>query len=310
MEKLADRTFCIDVFDLGMERRTGCYVLEGHTLIETSSSPSVPYLLKGLEELSVDPLDIRYIIVTHIHLDHSGGAGLLLQHCPNAVVISHPKGARHLADPSRLVASAKQVYGKDFDVLFDPIVPIPAEKLKTVTDGETLDIGGRILTFFHSPGHANHHISIYDSLTNGLFSGDTAGILYQELSQDGLPFVLPSTSPNQFDPEAMLSSIERMEQLQIDRLFFGHYGSCKEPEIAFQSIRDWLPIFMECGKQAIDASKDQDKQLELAASLLMEHITAYLSAKSVPTDHSVYEILSLDCQVSAMGLIDYLRKVT
>ncbi len=160
----------IDLYDLSMPERTGAYVLHADelTVVETSASPSVPHLLKGLEDLNLDPKDVKHIIVTHIHLDHAGGVGLFLEHCPNATVYVHPKGKRHLADPAKLIAGAKAVYGDQFDELFDPIVPVPEERLVEKGEGDTLDIGGRVLTFYDSPGHAKHHLSIHDSLSNGI----------------------------------------------------------------------------------------------------------------------------------------------
>ncbi|HET7616397.1 MAG TPA: MBL fold metallo-hydrolase, partial [Bacillales bacterium] len=212
---LGNRIHLIDGFDLKTPGRTGTYVLQEEelTLVETGPSPSVPYVLAGLNDLGLDPAEVKYIIVTHIHLDHAGGAGLLLQHCPNAKVVVHPRGNRHLADPSRLVAGARQVYGEQFDELFDPIVPIPEDRLIVKDDGETLKIGAECtLRFYDSPGHAKHHFSIYDPVSNGIFTGDTAGVRYHQTQDQGLTFYLPSTSPNQFDPEAMLHSIERFRK--------------------------------------------------------------------------------------------------
>ena len=162
--QLTENVFLIDDFDLSMPERTGTYVLteDKVTLIETSASPSIPYILEGLQTLGVSPADISYIIVTHIHLDHAGGAGLMLQHCPNAKVIVHPKGARHLADPSRLIMGAKAVYGDKFSQLFDPIVEIPEDRLMIKGEGDTLEISEKLnLKFLDTPGHANHHFSIY-----------------------------------------------------------------------------------------------------------------------------------------------------
>jgi len=193
-----------DVFDLGFENRTGTFVIhdEKLTIVETSASPSIPYLLDGLKQLEIDPADIQYIIVTHIHLDHAGGAGLLLKHCPNAKVVVHPRGYRHLVDPSRLIAGAKAVYKEDFEKFYDPIYPIPEERLMIKENGEVLELANRTLTFYDTPGHAKHHFSIHDSLSNGIFTGDTIGVYYQDIQE--FEFFLPSTSPNHFDPDEML----------------------------------------------------------------------------------------------------------
>ncbi len=251
--KLGERMFLIDDFDLKMNQRTGTYVLneEKLTIIETSASPSIPYILEGLKELQVSPADIQYIIVTHIHLDHAGGAGLLLKHCPNAKVVVHPKGARHLADPSRLIASAQTVYGERFWELFDPILPIPSDRLIIMNDQDKLDIGPDCtLTFFDSPGHANHHFSIYYPNDNGMFTGDTAGVFYPQLLPDGVEFYAPVTSPNQFDPDKMLSSILRFEKMNLDNIYFSHFGISKSPSEVYRQVRMWLNVFIEAANQA------------------------------------------------------------
>ncbi|WP_181350675.1 MBL fold metallo-hydrolase [Thalassobacillus sp. CUG 92003] len=304
---VGDRMRLIDGFDLGYPGRTGTYVLmeEALTLIETGPSPSIPYVLDGLHSLGIDPADIQYIIVTHIHLDHAGGAGLLLQECPNATVVVHPRGKRHLADPSRLIAGARAVYGDTFGELFDPILPIPEKRLLTKEDGDTLELSSACtLRFLDTPGHANHHYSIYDPVSNGIFSGDTAGIRYHQTQDYGLTFYLPSTSPNQFNPDEMIASIERLRNLNLDRIYFGHFGESQDPEIVYTQVTQWLPHFIEAGKQAL-ANNEGTAGIQRR---LLDHITGYLEQYNIPDNHSVYDILKLDCDVCAMGIADYLAK--
>ncbi|WP_347880551.1 MBL fold metallo-hydrolase [Metabacillus flavus] len=169
----------------------------------------MPHIKSGLSELGLSVTAIKYIIVTHVHLDHAGGAGLLLKECPDAKIIVHPKGARHLVCPERLIAGAKAVYKEDFDVLFDPVIPVPEERILIMGDKEQLAISENcVLEFIDSPGHANHHFSIFDPISKGIFAGDVLGIVYEDDSFGR--FCLPSTSPNQFNPEAMLKSAERL----------------------------------------------------------------------------------------------------
>lgn len=311
--QISDRLFLIDAFDLGQRGRTGTYVLKEDdlTIIETSASPSVPYILKGLEELGLDPKNVRNIIVTHIHLDHAGGAGLMLEHCPNANVIVHPRGARHLADPSRLIQGAKAVYGEKFDKLFDPILPIPNERIIVKEHGDTLQISDDCtLTFYDTPGHANHHFSIVDSVSRGAFTGDTVGIYYDELKKDGIDFYIPSTSPNQFDPEATLKSTELLESLNLEALYFSHFGVSHQPEAVYSSIRKWVPLFLQAAESGLkDASHNNMEECAKAVEKELTNIvSSYLTKLDVRKDHPVYNILSLDLQVSAMGLVDYYRK--
>jgi glyoxylase-like metal-dependent hydrolase (beta-lactamase superfamily II) len=313
LTQLNERIFLIDAHDLGRKARTGSYIMkeEKITIVETSASPSIPYILEGLKELNIDPIDVQYIIVTHIHLDHAGGAGLLLQHCPNAKVVVHPKGARHLAEPSRLIAGAKAVYGQSFDSLFDPILPIPEEKLIVKSDQEELEIGRNCsLVFYDTPGHANHHFSIYDPVSNGIFTGDTIGIYYHELVKDNIELYLPSTSPNQFRPDAMLESSKRVNDLGVSAIYFGHYGMSTNVNEVFDQLRLWLPIFVNAGKQSFNEhpSATEVEHKNYIKELILKEITTYLNDKNVPRHHEVYEIISLDLDICAMGIVDSLQK--
>ncbi|WP_422123263.1 MBL fold metallo-hydrolase [Planococcus sp. X10-3] len=306
---LTDRIALIDGYDMGIAERTGTYVIEEEqlTLIETGPSPSVRYIKEGLAKLGHKLSDVKYVIVTHIHLDHAGGAGLLLQECPNAKLVVHAKGARHLSDPSRLIAGAKMVYGERFSILFDPIVAVPEDRIVIKGEGDRLEIGPDCnLMFWNSPGHANHHLAIIDPVSNGVFTGDTAGIHYQQLAKEGIEFHLPSTSPNQFDPDIMRDSIIRMKNEGFSRAFYGHFGMTENPDAAFEQSLEWLDVFMEEANAAVTAG---DSQAELA-NRLKGRIQTDLNAKGVSEQHEVYELIELDLMVSSMGLFDYLGKQT
>ncbi|GEL76451.1 MBL fold metallo-hydrolase [Tenuibacillus multivorans] len=308
---LGNQITLIDLYDLKMPERTGSYILHAEelTIVETSASPSVPYLLEGLKNLNIDPKDVKHIIVTHIHLDHAGGVGLLLESCPNATVYVHPKGKRHLADPSKLIAGARAVYGEQFDELFDPIVPVPEDRLIEMNEGDSLKIDeDRVLTFYDSPGHAKHHFSIHDSLSNGIFTGDTIGVYYPQA--EGLNFVLPSTSPNQFDPDAMLNSLEKIESLNVDQIYFGHYGRSRDPEHVYEQIRFWLPRFVEVGEKVFEEKPDtsfEEKSVAVTEGL-KNIVTTHLVEQNIPSNHIIYNYLDLDMKVCAMGIVDYLGK--
>ena len=301
------RIYLNDGMDLGLPERTGTYVIneEELTLVETGPSPSVPHIKEGLSKLGFTLEQVKYIIVTHIHLDHAGGAGVLIQDCPNAKVVVHPKGARHLANPERLIAGAKAVYGEAFDGLFAPIEAIPEDRLIIKGDGETLKIGENCtLKFFHTPGHANHHFSIYDPVSNGMFTGDTVGVRYEQLAKEGISFYLPSTSPNQFDPEAMLVAINQMKEMKLDYIYFGHYGMTADVEQALIMVSNWLDVFMQEAK-AVFADGESH---EVLAARLNKRIRTALDAHQVSPDNPVYPIIELDLKVCSMGLLDYLQK--
>ncbi|PSL50563.1 glyoxylase-like metal-dependent hydrolase (beta-lactamase superfamily II) [Salsuginibacillus halophilus] len=304
--ELDKQTHLIDGFDMKVPGRTGTYVLSGGdlTLIETGPSLSIPYVKQGLEEIGYQLEDIRYIILTHVHLDHAGGAGLLLQDCPNAVVLAHDKAIKHLNDPSRLTAGARAVYRDWFEELFAPVIPIPEQRLQPVKDMESLELGGRKLTFYNSPGHAYHHISIYDNLTNGIFTGDTAGIRYPALEHYGVELYLPSTSPNQFDEEAMRTSMKRLFSLKPSTVFFGHFGESREPEEVFAAVNDRLSRFVAFAEET---AKNGGTNEHLAATLEND-LQKSQALQTVPDDHPIRKIIRLDLDISAMGLMHRLRQ--
>ncbi|MBM6617625.1 MBL fold metallo-hydrolase [Bacillus suaedaesalsae] len=301
--------YMIDVYDLGIPNRTGSYLLneEKKAIIDTSASPSIPHLLQGLTELHISPEEIDYLIVTHIHLDHAGGLGKMLEHCPNAKVIVHPKGAKHIIDPSRLIQGAKHVYGDQFDSLFDPIIPINENNVKVMADGDCLTLSEKCtLTFFDTPGHANHHFSIHDSKSNGVFTGDTIGVNYEAIL--GHPFFLPSTSPNQFDPEKMLQSAKKIMDLSPSFIYFGHFGGTHQVKDVWEQLQYWIPIFVEITHQVIQSSHSLDEKvllLELSDELMKKVI---LEVPTTVTEEAK-KLIQLDLQVCSMGLLDYFSKM-
>ncbi|WP_099156619.1 MBL fold metallo-hydrolase [Virgibacillus ndiopensis] len=305
--QIDDRIHIIDGFDLGVSERTGIYVINetALTLVETGPSPSVRHIKKGLEFLGFSLEEVKYIIVTHIHLDHAGGAGLLLKECPNAKVVVHPKGERHLIDPKRLKAGARAVYGESFEELFEPIIPIPSDRLLVKGEGDSLQIGQSCtLEFLDTPGHAKHHFSIYDPVSNGIFTGDTVGIRYDQLVNDGVDLFLPTTSPNQFDPDAMRSAIDRIQEKDVDRIYYGHFGMTEKVDEALRQVADWLTIFEKEGQQVAAEGKGYD---ELAGRLLYR-VKEYLRTLLIEDEHPVYVLINLDMQVSALGIVDYLQR--
>lgn len=306
--RLDDRITFIDGFDMDIPNRTGTYVIneEELTLVETGPSPSVKYIKKGLETLGFSLDQVKYIIVTHIHLDHAGGAGLLLRECPNAKVVVHPRGERHLIDPRKLAAGARAVYGDNFSDIYDPIIPVPEERLIVKMEGDPLQIGSDCtLTFLNTPGHAKHHFSIYDPVSNGVFTGDTTGVRYEQLIQRGIDFYLPTTSPNHFNPNDMAASINRIRDMNPDRIYFGHFGMTEQPDQALQQVLDWLDVFVEEGEQVMMEGIGYDE----LASRLLDHIKRHLRTKGIEDDDEVYIILNLDMQISALGIVDYFQKM-
>ncbi len=171
--------FGIDLYEEGRRYRSSAYVIlddEGPVLVDPGSARSHGRLVAGLQEVGLDPQDLRHVVATHAHLDHAGGAGQLMARATGATLHCHPRAAAHLIDPGRLQQGARAVYGDALEDLFGPLLPIPAQRVVTPGDGESLVLHGRALTFYDAPGHAKHHLAVVDSLTRGLFSGDAVGI--------------------------------------------------------------------------------------------------------------------------------------
>jgi glyoxylase-like metal-dependent hydrolase (beta-lactamase superfamily II) len=217
----------IDTLLGGWTRMTAGYLITGPRpiLVETGSQSSVHTLLSELAELGVGADDLAGVAVTHIHLDHAGGVGDVARAFPNATVYVHEKGARHLADPERLVDSASRVYGPLLDSLYGRLDPTPAERLHVLADGEEIDVGGgRTLRAIDSPGHAKHHVGLLDSDSGFLFSGDAVGV---RLPDGGV--LRPATPPPDFDLELALASMQKFADHKPTGIALAHYGLVPVP---------------------------------------------------------------------------------
>ncbi len=231
----------IDTLLGGWERVTAGYLLEGPApvLIETGSQSSVPVLLASLDRLGLGPTDLAGVIVTHIHLDHAGGVGDVARAFPDATVYVHEKGARHLADPTRLVDSAARVYGPLLDSLYGRLDPTPAERLHVLADGEEVRVGpDRVLVAIDSPGHAKHHLGVHDSVSGVLFAGDAVGV---RLPDAGI--LRPSTPPPDFDLDQALTSMQKFAARRPSGIALAHYGLLDDPDAlldeAAATLRQW-----------------------------------------------------------------------
>ena len=220
----------VNVIDSGYVREhvAGCYLMEAGlevAFIEVGTNSSTPRLMKVLDKRGWKPADVRYVIVTHVHLDHAGGAGSLMQLLPNATLLVHPYGARHMIDPARLEAGSRMVYG---DALYEKthgkLVPVAEERVQIMEDGDVVRLGNRQLRFMDTPGHARHHFCVHDDLTNGWFTGDTFGLSYREFDTQNGAFVFPTTTPVQFDPEALKASVRKLVVDGPECMYLTHYG--------------------------------------------------------------------------------------
>jgi glyoxylase-like metal-dependent hydrolase (beta-lactamase superfamily II) len=292
----------IDTMMVGRPEVTSAYLLRADELaiVETGPTTSVPAVLEGLAALGVGPRDLAHIIVTHIHLDHAGGAGALAPHFPTATVWVHERGAPHLADPTKLVSSAARVYGEDRMLeMFGPVDPVPAERIRALTDGDEIKLGGRALSVIYTPGHASHQVCFVDSQTGALFTGDALGVFLP-----GLGVLRPATPPPEFDLEKAVESIHRVESAHPTRLLFSHFGPADDVgelcALAIERLRDWTGHVAEAMAQSSD--------LEFVTTFLAERTARELTDKDgAPLDPERYELLS-SIEMNAMGILRYLHK--
>ncbi|MEZ5614858.1 MAG: MBL fold metallo-hydrolase [Rhodocyclaceae bacterium] len=198
-------------------------------LIDSGCNGSLPIVLGALEARGLSPAQVEYVILTHVHLDHAGGAGALMRALPNARLTVHPRGVRHMADPARLVAGTIAVYGEaQARQMYGDILPVDVERILETPDGAVICLGTRQLTFLDTPGHARHHVCIRDGRSGHVFAGDMFGLSYRELDIGGRQFVFPTTTPIQFEPAAMHASIDRLLALEPEAIYVTHYGQVRD----------------------------------------------------------------------------------
>jgi glyoxylase-like metal-dependent hydrolase (beta-lactamase superfamily II) len=244
----------------GWDRITAGYLIEGAApvLVETGSQSSVGVLLEALKAHGVGPDDLAGVAVTHIHLDHAGGVGNVAQAFPQATIYVHEKGARHLADPERLVSSAARVYGDLLDHLYGRLDPTPPERLHVLADGETIDIGGgRTLTTVDSPGHAKHHLALHDSESGILFAGDAVGVRLPDVG-----VLRPATPPADFDLDQAVNSLAKFRARRPHGVALAHYGLVPDPMGILEEAEDTLRLWAETAERAWRAGQDIAEALE------------------------------------------------
>lgn len=286
-----------------------CYLIQSAgeaALIDTGTARTTDNIMQLLEVLDIAPSQVRYVIPTHVHLDHAGGAGQLMQRLPEAELVTHHYGTRHLIDPSKIAAGSAAVYGdEEFARQFVELLPIDEQRVIKATDGMRIQLGKRELTCIDTAGHARHHICLWDHESWGIFSGDTFGLAYPELTTDQGPFmVLPST-PTQFDPESWHQTLDRLMELQPSRMYLTHYGSVKNPQELAQVLHDEIDAYVAIALPYAGAENPVD-ELETA---LWEHYRKRLQAHGNRQGVGEQErLLAMDVRLCAQGLQVWLQR--
>ena len=248
----ADGITAIDVDYVRPRLAASHLVVDGGraAFVDTGTSRSVPNLLAALAACGVDPAQVDWVLTTHVHLDHAGGAGELMRHLPQARCVVHPRGARHLADPAKLIAGSIAVYGEArYRELYGDIVPIPEDRLLVPGDGYRIALGSRTLELIHTPGHALHHYCIVDLDHRRIFPGDNFGISYRDFDVDGREFIMPTTTPVHFDPEAMIASIDRLMSYAPVAMYLTHFGEVLDLERLAAELKGRVDAFAALGRR-------------------------------------------------------------
>jgi len=269
---LGNDVFQIDTHMAGYQGITAGYLIRGSRpcLVETGTAPSAPVVRDALAVLGIGAADLATVVVTHIHLDHAGGVGDVAAMYPAADVVVHEKGARHLADPSRLMASARMVYGDALDVLFGTLAPVPGDRIRALDDVGTIDLGdGRRLDSHYSPGHARHHVGLIDSASGDLYVGDAAGVYIPETGD-----LRPATPPPDFDLEVALASLRKFEALQPSRLLFSHYGPVDDVSAILERSAEEITVWVDGTRQARAAGMDLDHAIAMVRDQTLSRYVA------------------------------------
>ena len=269
-------------------------------IIETGTQHTVPHIEQALNQQGLCFADVAYVIPTHVHLDHAAGAGTLMDVCDNARLVIHPYGARHMIDPSKLIAGTIAVYGKDrFQRFYGDILPIDSSRIIEAGDGFQLDFNGRILEFLDTPGHARHHFCVWDSRSQSMFTGDTFGLSYREFDHNGSVFIFPTTTPVQFDPEALIASIDRIASYQPKQVCLTHFGAIKPTPDVVQQLKKGVGYFSNLAIKYHGQEQAHEKLKQAMLNYLLQELE---KAGAQDLDFCAKK-LSNDVELNTQGLL-------
>jgi glyoxylase-like metal-dependent hydrolase (beta-lactamase superfamily II) len=294
--KVSDRVYMLDTYGLGQPSTVSAYLVKGPkpTLVDCGYASSYESVLRGLAEVGVMPTDIRYLIPTHVHLDHAGAAGRLLKEMPNAQVLAHERGAPHLVDPTRLIESSTKVFGSAIMALYGLPEPIPPDRITAVGEEASLDLGdGLSATLIHTPGHAPHQISVVLDRTKAMFTADAVGIVYP-----GMKALIPTTPPPSFNPTELVATIGTIRQMEPSELLVPHFGARKDVDWVFDRTTELVQRWVEEVKGLWKRGMSLDE-----ATVAMQ---GEVAREAGTTDLPIYAQVSI--RTSVMGIIRYLEK--
>ncbi|MEX1827512.1 MBL fold metallo-hydrolase [Luteibacter sp. CQ10] len=290
-----------DAAYLVVERGRGAF-------IDSGTTHSVPRFLDAIKAADLRPGDVDWVILTHVHLDHAGGAGELMKHLPHARLAVHPRGARHMIDPSVLIAGAAAVYGEQAVRRdYGEIVPVPKERVVEASDGFVVDLAGRALLCLDTPGHAKHHIAIHDERANAFFTGDIFGLSYREFDTAHGPFVIPTTSPVQFDPDEAHASIDRMMGYEPEAMYLTHYDRVEDVARLANDLREQIDAMVAIAGRHAGAP---ERELRIANEFAELYVGRAHRHGVTLSREEIVGLLKIDIRLNAQGIVVWLDRAT
>ncbi|MET0987763.1 MAG: MBL fold metallo-hydrolase [Steroidobacteraceae bacterium] len=299
------RHFGIHIIDTGFggELFDASYLLVERgraAFIDTGTNAAVPRLLAVLDIEGLDRSAVDFVIATHVHLDHAGGVGVLMRELPQAKLVIHPRGARHMIDPAALMQGVRAVYGDDVAARdYGELVPVDAQRVIATSDGMTIELGGRPLVFIDTPGHARHHHCIWDECSRGWFTGDTFGLAYPSLLTPNGPYILPSTSPVQFDPGALRHSVARLLERKPERMYLTHYGAVLNPERLAVQLLAQVDDMVDAARAVAKTPQRHDRLKHAFRNI---YLGALRQMGATASDERLEALLATDIELNAQGV--------
>lgn len=311
MPALPDSIVTIDCHYI-MPHKASAYLIveDGRAaFVDNNTTFAVPRLLAALEGQGLRPDDVDYVIITHVHLDHAGGSGALMAACPNATLLAHPKAARHVIDPARLIAGTIGVYGEEqFRQLYGEIGPVDAARVRIMKDGETLTWGGRTLMFFHTLGHASHHFSIFDSGSNSVFTGDSFGIGRSAHSRPGEPFLVCSSSPADFDGPEAHKSVDRIVATGAEWAYVGHFGPFRDLPVLAAQLHGSITQHEHVLRDALEQNLSGPDLVQFCVSGASAAMDSHFRAHGLATREEDLAWLAGDIVLNGQGLASVVER--
>lgn len=275
--------------------------------IDSGTNSSVPAALATLESHGLARDCVDYVILTHVHLDHAGGAGRLMRELPNATLLVHPRGASHIVEPAKLVAGTRAVYGEDlYDALYGELLPIDEQRVRSLTDGERVTLGNAELESWHTPGHALHHQAIVDHAGHVIFAGDTFGLSYRELDTTRGAFIMPTTTPTQFDPQQLITSVQRIAAYEPNAVYLTHYSRVTDIQRLASELVNHIQAYIAIAQRHRNAAHLADAIEADLRSFSIERVRAHGCSLA---EGELDRLLGPDLMLNAQGLAAWLARL-